>query len=535
MHQRRDRLIAGVAALMVVALAGLVIAAVLQAQRNGRHALERLQQGQLDQVAKSMDTRVGQAFQSLQKLYGADWDLTPGSAADAKRVDAIGASLPNSAGYLIDPEGRVTNGDALEQRTTTYDDLAVVKGAGKRGAISAVKPGRAVTGAVIDLLVPITARNSKTPGGYLVVESRVGPDSGFNDEVANLGRGRTGVFSFLDGNRTVVASSDRTSIAQPFRTHVPGGLRRGFFRDDGKVFAVAKVPSAGWTAVFAQSTSEFEGELTGPLRSALLFVALAAAVLAGLLFMALLRRLRAARLEERRLSEINEAQEEFIGIVSHELRTPVAGLVGFLQTTLDHWEAMPDGDRQVAVTRAFANARRLQSLTADVLDTARIEAGDFPYSFSPVDLAVEVRSAVDAAGDVHPGHAILLHEPTGPVWVRADADRLQQVLTNVLDNALKHGPPDLPVEVTVEDEDGTARVSVADHGPGIALEDADRIFEKFVRGRASTVGTGLGLYVCRMIVEAHGGRIWAANAEGGGAVVSFTLPALDVPAPAPVS
>ena len=105
----------------------------------------------------------------------------------------------------------------------------------------------------------------------------------------------------------------------------------------------------------------------------------------------LARRLRQAREEERRLIELNRSQDEFISVVSHELRTPVSGVLGFLQTSLDHWEVMSDADRHNAVRRAFTNARRLQAMTRDVLDTESIESGRFGYVKHEVDLTEEVR------------------------------------------------------------------------------------------------------------------------------------------------
>src|SRR5205814_7614347 len=148
--------------------------------------------------------------------------------------------------------------------------------------------------------------------------------------------------------------------------------------------------------------SEFEGGLTGPLRSALLLLAVAAVIGGGLLFFFLLRRLRAAREEQRRLAEINAVREEFMSIVSHELRTPVTGLLGFLQTTLDHWEAMSDTDRPNALARGVTNARRLHALTRDVLDTASIESGELSYVFEVIDLGTEVSSAATAAHALQP-------------------------------------------------------------------------------------------------------------------------------------
>jgi two-component system sensor histidine kinase KdpD len=187
---------------------------------------------------------------------------------------------------------------------------------------------------------------------------------------------------------------------------------------------------------------------------------------------------------------------------------------------------MDDPERRRTVMRALASARRLQSLTRDVLDSASLEAGELTYQIEPVDLVEEAEAAVTAARDLYPDQAVDLRRPPAGVWVEADGERIQQVLANLIDNAVKHSPAGLPVTVSVGADGTGPQVSVTDRGPGIAAADAQRVFDKFVRGRReSTRGTGLGLYICRRIVEAHGGRIRADAADdGGGATFSFTLP-----------
>jgi len=189
-------------------------------------------------------------------------------------------------------------------------------------------------------------------------------------------------------------------------------------------------------------------------------------------------------------------------------------VLGFLQTSLDHWEVMSDEDRHSAVRRAFTNARRLQAMTRDVLDTESIESGRFGYVRHEMDLADEVRTAVEAF-NTGLANSVVLTAPDTPVLMDGDPDRIQQVLANLLDNARKNAPTETPIEVTLEQTDGTARLVIEDHGPGIDPDQLERIFDKFVRGRAGAVtGTGLGLYISRRIVDAHDGRIWAESRPG---------------------
>jgi len=206
----------------------------------------------------------------------------------------------------------------------------------------------------------------------------------------------------------------------------------------------------------------------------------------------------------------------------------VAGLLGFLQTTVDHWDEMNDGERRQAVTRAQLNADRLQQLTLEVLDSTGMESGEFRYDLERSDVRAIVEDAVDTARDVLAGRTITVSSAAHEIPVDVDPARLRQVLANLIDNAAKSSPPDSAVELTVGTVGGEAEVSVRDYGTGIAPEDRERIFDKFVRGRAGlTRGSGLGLYLARQIVQAHGGSIWVGDADGPGALVVFRLPVVD--------
>jgi signal transduction histidine kinase len=203
----------------------------------------------------------------------------------------------------------------------------------------------------------------------------------------------------------------------------------------------------------------------------------------------------------------------------------VAGVLGFLQTTIDHWDDMTDQERSNAVLRAASNARRLQGLTRDVLDSQSVESGRMTYAMAPGDLQEEVGVAVEAARVLYPNQRIEVAYDTERAPVSMDADRIQQVLTNLVDNAVRVSPPQQPIELRLWTDDGRARVSVHDHGPGLPPDMASRVFEKFVRGRGSTVsGTGLGLYIAKQILEAHGGRIWVDSPPGEGATFTIELP-----------
>ena len=540
MSQLRDRLIAITAALLVVLLGGAVVTAVLSAERNGRRSLEALQLAQLAQLARLLDGAIGPALTApngLTNPVGAKpWKLAPNDPADTAGLNLLQSRLPPSTrtGYVIvDRLGVVVNGSLLV-------DPAVVGRTYSRPGLNGVLQGRAallpvdahsLTTSLPTIVIarPIPNPGGGAPIGAILQESDVAPDSAFNQIMVGFHRGSTDEYSFLDSTGVVIASTNAGTVGR----HADAVLldtKPGFHRHGATVAATADIPSAHWRAAYRQSTHEFEGNLTGPLRSALLLLIVIALLGGGLTFFVLLARLRAAREEQQRLVRINETREEFISIVSHELRTPATGQLGFLQTLLDHWDLLSDGERQRTVGQAYANARRLHALTRDVLDTASIEAGELPYSFEPLDLRAAVGAAVDA---LPPGdHRLTVDGADTPMAVRADPERIQQVLTNLLDNAVKNSPTGSEIEIrTGVTPSGEALVEVRDRGAGMVEDELERAFDKFTRGRHPTTrGTGLGLYICRKIVDAHGGRIWAERRPGGGTTVSFALPMAAEPA-----
>jgi signal transduction histidine kinase len=532
-RHRRDRAVLAAAVAAVLLTSALIVFTVLKAERDGTQALERLQTSQVQQLARSMNTRVDTQFKAAAgilaslKLNGQVAD--PGDKAQLDRLSSFFVDA-RTGFYVVDQNARLANGillrpDAKIGSQVDRPGLTAVLSGGKPAVLNVAR-GLTTALPTIAYAFPLL-KDGKVVGG-IISEQDVSTASDFNAEVSQLTPGKSARFSYLDDNDAVIASSDPKILGKPLHESLVGG-RSGFHRGDGKVAVVETVPTPHWRAVFTQNASEFDGPLTGPLKSALVLIVLAGTLAAGVGVVFLARRLRAAREEQRRLQEVSAVREEFISIVSHELRTPVAGLLGFLQTTLDHWDGMAEDERRRAIGRSLSSARRLHALTRDVLDTGSMEAGALSYSFSTTDLRDEVSSAVLATQDVMPDRSIRLNLPDDPAWVSCDRERITQVLTNLLDNAIKSAPGS-PLDVTLETHGGSAQVSVADQGPGMNESELARVFDKFVRGRTSTpAGTGLGLYICKQIVSAHGGDITATSTEGRGATVSFTLPLVDAP------
>lgn len=220
---------------------------------------------------------------------------------------------------------------------------------------------------------------------------------------------------------------------------------------------------------------------------------------------------------------------QFVADASHELRTPVATIRGYAELhrtgALQEPDALDD-----AMRRTEQEAIRMGGLVDDLLALARLDQGR-PLEPADVDLAQVAADAVADARAVDPERHVEL-VLAGPVVVRAEEDKVRQVVANLLGNALVHTPPSASVTVTVDHRDGWARVAVADDGPGMAPEVAARAFERFYRADPSRArhrgGSGLGLAIVEATVRAHGGEVDLASTPGQGTTVSFRLP---LPAP----
>jgi signal transduction histidine kinase len=229
--------------------------------------------------------------------------------------------------------------------------------------------------------------------------------------------------------------------------------------------------------------------------------------------------------ELRRLSAL---RADFVSLVSHELRSPMATVIGSARTLQERWRELSARQRESFLALIADETSRLASLIGDVLDTSRIEAGTFSYTFDDVDLAEVVRDVVSASAlgqdEVGVRAQIADKLPT----IRGDSERLRQVVANLVDNAVKYSPAGETVDVLATASNGRVQVSVTDRGPGIPSEDQGVIFEKFGRARSGKTvpGTGLGLFIARSIAEAHGGSLDVRSIPEHGATFTLTLPVL---------
>ena len=230
--------------------------------------------------------------------------------------------------------------------------------------------------------------------------------------------------------------------------------------------------------------------------------------------------------ELRRLSAL---RADFVSLVSHELRSPMAAVIGAARTLQGRWRELSPQQRASFLALISDETARLATLIGDVLDTSRIEAGTFTYSFTDVDLADLVRETVAAMALGQDEVLVVAQAPDTVPAVRADRERLKQVLMNLVENAVKYSPVGGEVEVHAWAENGLVLVAVEDQGPGIPREQHGLIFEKF--GRANVgggkPGSGLGLFIARSIAEAHGGTLKVRSAPGRGSTFTLELPLRD--------
>jgi signal transduction histidine kinase len=249
----------------------------------------------------------------------------------------------------------------------------------------------------------------------------------------------------------------------------------------------------------------------------------------------------AAQARELALRETNRRMSEFLSIVSHELRAPLTGALGNIQLAERRVERLATGEEVAGMAegatealtllaRARRQIHRQNRLIDDLLDVSRIETNTLELRAAPCDLAAIVREAVEEQRLAVPGRTIRLEMPAESVPVVADADRIAQVVTNFLANALKYAPADQPVEVGLQRAGPVARFWVRDHGPGLSAADQARVWERFYRAHAAApqsdlgAGLGLGLHISKTIVERHGGHVGVDSAPGAGSTFWFTLP-----------
>ena len=228
---------------------------------------------------------------------------------------------------------------------------------------------------------------------------------------------------------------------------------------------------------------------------------------------------------------VEQVKSDFVSTVSHELRTPLTSIYGFAETLLRQDVMFGEEERQTFLRYIASESQRLTTIVDTLLNVARLDTGDLQVNIAETDVRDVVGQVLDgvSATEVN-GHRFVLDLPEEPLPAKADPEKLRQVCSILLDNALRYSPDGGTVTVGAARREDTVEVSVADEGIGIPQSDQEQIFRKFYRGsdaelRVGAGGTGLGLFIARGLVTAMGGRIWVSSQEGEGSRFAFELPA----------
>ena len=225
--------------------------------------------------------------------------------------------------------------------------------------------------------------------------------------------------------------------------------------------------------------------------------------------------------------EIDEKKSEFVSVASHEMRTPMTSIKGSLELLLGGYAGELPAEATELLGISLTAVDRLVRLVNDLLDISKIESGKMELHLDRLLITECVNKSVRSLRALAEAHKVSIRaaQPDSVPAVIADRDRIEQVITNLLSNALKYTPPESEVLVETLRRDNMVRVSVCDQGPGIAPEHLEKVFDRFCQLAGAKKGSGLGLTICRALVEQHGGRIWVESELGHGARFHMEIPA----------
>jgi len=208
--------------------------------------------------------------------------------------------------------------------------------------------------------------------------------------------------------------------------------------------------------------------------------------------------------------ESERMRSSLLSSVSHDLRTPLAAIMGSAGALLEKKAVIANDETRTLLENIESEAERLSRLVQNLLETTRLESGTVQLNKSQYPLEEIVGSALEYLEKALKGRKVAVNIPEDLPVVAVDPVIFEQVFVNLIENGIRHTPPQSPLEISAGKEGANIKVSVADRGPGIKKEELERVFEKFYHGKDSP-GAGLGLVICRAIINAHGGRIWAEN------------------------
>lgn len=229
------------------------------------------------------------------------------------------------------------------------------------------------------------------------------------------------------------------------------------------------------------------------------------------------------------LREADRTKSDFVSMLAHELRGPMTTVMGFGYTLRDQADGLSEEKKKEIIGIVVRETERLSRMVTDLLDVARMDSGTLSYELDPMELDELIVSLIEVHSSLRSSHIVEVDIEDGLPKVLADRDRISQVLLNLMTNATRYSPDRTSIKVSARrfENESEVLVTVADEGIGIADKDKDRIFEKFsMLPKPGWIkkGTGLGLFITKGIVDAHGGRIWVDSTMGAGSRFNFTLP-----------
>ena len=233
---------------------------------------------------------------------------------------------------------------------------------------------------------------------------------------------------------------------------------------------------------------------------------------------------RQRQLYTEKLQELNKYKDEFMAMASHELKTPLTVIKANIQVLQQKIASDPNG---IFIDKTLSQVNKLSDLISSLLDVSKIQSGKLEINLSIFDMATLVKEVVANLQQTTSTHTIIFNSPGKEILANADRERIEQVLVNLIMNAIKYSPKAKDVTVDCYEKDGKINVSIKDNGIGIPSEDIQNIFTSFyrVRGLASSfAGSGIGLYISSEIIKRHGGEIWAESKVDEGSVFYFSIP-----------
>ena len=302
-----------------------------------------------------------------------------------------------------------------------------------------------------------------------------------------------------------------------------------YFTEPDKARAIAKqVVTAGSVTNYPLTVRHTNGKLTDILFSASMYKDVDGNVIGLFGSGRDMTEFNKKEQQVRDLKEMNELRNEFVAVVTHDQRSPMTSISGYAHLLIDMWDTTSD-DEKIEYLRVIArNTENLAHFVEDALQVARIESGGYTYEIKPFDLRSLVQRALGEADGSNVDRRFEFTTSGDIDLVLGDEDRQWQVLTNLLSNAVKFSPAEEPITVGLSRNGDAIQVAITDRGIGIATDDIVKLFQKFGRvsqsGGGNVPGNGLGLYICKTLVEAQGGRIWCESSPGRGSTFFFTIP-----------